>query len=242
MGKVKSKHLNGYTLHHSLQEMRSEPVQEIMGKMPPWLIRQGIVLLCIVILALFAGAWFFTYPEITVAQVTILTMEQEGGAASTTQLPSAGNASTARTSSSKTTPATDTAGQRTGAATHIPRVNTSSTGDATPNEAHPTGTTTTAKIPARDAWRIHNGQEVLIRVTGFPAERFGLLRGKVAGLSASPTDTVLTVDVALDKGLETTSGQQLPPLARLDGTAEITTAKTSLLRRLLGGVVTGQLQ
>ncbi|MBV7530268.1 hypothetical protein [Chitinophaga sp. sic0106] len=177
MAKVNGHYVNGSTLHASLEEVRSEPVQEIMGRMPPWLIRQGIFMLGIIIVGLFAGAWFFRYPEVTPATVTILTHDQVSSA--------------------------------------------------------------TGKIAARDAWRMHNGQEVLIRVTGYPSEQFGLLRGKVAGLRAVETDSLLTVDITLEKGLVTTSGQQLPPLVRMDGTAEITTAVTSLLQRLLGRAIMG---
>ncbi|SHM98107.1 hypothetical protein SAMN05444266_11648 [Chitinophaga jiangningensis] len=170
-------HVNGSTLHASLEDIRSEPVQEIMGKMPPWLIRQGIVMLGVIILGLFAGAWFFTYPEVTPATVTIIT--------------------------------------------------------------HENLITATGKIAAGEAWHMKQGQEVLIRVTGFPSEQFGLLRGKVAGLRAEEADSLLTVDITLENGLVTTNGKRLPALVRLTGNGEITTATTSLLQRLLGSAIMG---
>lgn len=45
-------------------EFRSEPVQEILGSIPSWIIRWGITLFFSVILLLLAGSWFFHYPEV----------------------------------------------------------------------------------------------------------------------------------------------------------------------------------
>ncbi len=65
---------NGH--HISLQQTGSEEVQEIMGKMPHWIIRSGITLIGIIILCLIAGAWFFRYPDTVPAHVTVITRGQ----------------------------------------------------------------------------------------------------------------------------------------------------------------------
>lgn len=54
-----------------LYNTRSEEVQEIMGRMPSWIIRRGITLMAIIILVLFIGAYFFKYPDVIPAAVTI---------------------------------------------------------------------------------------------------------------------------------------------------------------------------
>ena len=54
------------------EDIRSEEVQEIMGRMPSWIIRRGITLVGILILCLFIGAYFFKYPDIITSRVTIL--------------------------------------------------------------------------------------------------------------------------------------------------------------------------
>lgn len=54
-----------------LYTTRSEEVQEIMGRMPSWIIRRGITLMAIIILVLFVGAYFFKYPDVIPAAVTI---------------------------------------------------------------------------------------------------------------------------------------------------------------------------
>ena len=53
-------------------ELRSEEVQEIMGTPPGWIIRRGITIILMVLLVLLAGSWFYKYPDIIVARVTVL--------------------------------------------------------------------------------------------------------------------------------------------------------------------------
>ncbi|NQT76257.1 MAG: HlyD family efflux transporter periplasmic adaptor subunit [Bacteroidetes bacterium] len=45
-------------------EFRSEPVQEILGMVPSWIIRWGTSLFFVIIVLLLAGSWFFQYPEV----------------------------------------------------------------------------------------------------------------------------------------------------------------------------------
>ncbi|WP_118973667.1 HlyD family secretion protein [Taibaiella koreensis] len=52
-------------------DIRSEEVQEIMGRMPSWIVRRGIAMVAILLLCLFVGSYFFKYPDIIPARVTI---------------------------------------------------------------------------------------------------------------------------------------------------------------------------
>lgn len=54
-----------------LYSMRSDEVQEIMGRMPSWIIRWGITLIGIIIISLLIGAYFFKYPDVIHARVVI---------------------------------------------------------------------------------------------------------------------------------------------------------------------------
>ncbi len=54
-------------------EIRSEEVQEILGKPPRWIIRAGISVIFAVILALLIGSWFFKYPDIIASKVILTT-------------------------------------------------------------------------------------------------------------------------------------------------------------------------
>jgi len=52
-------------------EIRSEEVNEIMGKTPVWILRKGIIMLSLIIAAILTGSWFFKYPDIISAPVII---------------------------------------------------------------------------------------------------------------------------------------------------------------------------
>ena len=44
-------------------ELRSEEVQDIMGKMPPSILRWGTTVIALVVMILLVGSYFFQYPE-----------------------------------------------------------------------------------------------------------------------------------------------------------------------------------
>ncbi|WP_288206004.1 HlyD family efflux transporter periplasmic adaptor subunit [uncultured Parabacteroides sp.] len=52
-------------------ELRSEEVQEVMGQIPAWIVRWGITLLFIVVLALLVGSYFFKYPDVITTEMTL---------------------------------------------------------------------------------------------------------------------------------------------------------------------------
>jgi multidrug resistance efflux pump len=54
-------------------ELRSESVQEILGKMPSWIVRAGSGLVFLVVLILVIGSWFFSYPEIIESKLVMTT-------------------------------------------------------------------------------------------------------------------------------------------------------------------------
>ena len=54
-------------------ELRSEEVQEVLGNVPPWILRRGILLLALFLIVLLVGSWFFKYPEVISSQLTLTT-------------------------------------------------------------------------------------------------------------------------------------------------------------------------
>ena len=54
-------------------ELRSEEVQDILTKVPHWMIRWGTVLIFAIILMLFFVSWFVKYPDVVTAEITITT-------------------------------------------------------------------------------------------------------------------------------------------------------------------------
>jgi len=164
--------VNGHSLHHSLETARSPAVQDIMGKMPHWIIRSGITFIALLTLGLLAGAWFFHYPEAVNTKVTIRQQQQSYQAA--------------------------------------------------------------GSIPAAGAWKIKPGQQVLIKLTAYPYQEFGMLQGTVTGMYATEKDTGFRVNIQLPRGLQTTAGRTIPAYPRLDGAAEIMTEDKSVLERIFG--------
>ncbi|MDR3047371.1 MAG: HlyD family secretion protein [Bacteroidales bacterium] len=60
-------------------ELRSEEVQEILGKPPGWMVRWGITLIFIIVAGLFIGSYFFKYPDILNATITVTTENLPAG-------------------------------------------------------------------------------------------------------------------------------------------------------------------
>jgi len=66
---------------HKLEniELRSESVQEILGRPPRWIIRWGISIIFIVITGLIIGSYFFKYPDVITATITVTTENLPAG-------------------------------------------------------------------------------------------------------------------------------------------------------------------
>ncbi|MCB2196660.1 MAG: HlyD family secretion protein [Bacteroidetes bacterium] len=54
-------------------ELRSNEVQEILNRPPKWIIRWGITIIFFVIVVVLVGSWFFKYPDIIGAPITLTT-------------------------------------------------------------------------------------------------------------------------------------------------------------------------
>jgi multidrug resistance efflux pump len=54
-------------------ELRSEEVQDILTKVPSWLIRWGTILIFVIILMLLFASWFLKYPDVVASQIVITT-------------------------------------------------------------------------------------------------------------------------------------------------------------------------
>jgi hypothetical protein len=52
-------------------ELRSEELDEVMEKMPPWILRRGITLLFVIIVVIITGSGFFYYPDVVIADMAL---------------------------------------------------------------------------------------------------------------------------------------------------------------------------
>ena len=59
--------------------LRSEEVQEILGRPPRWLVRVGISIIFVVVAGLFVGSYFLKYPDILPAPITVTTENLPAG-------------------------------------------------------------------------------------------------------------------------------------------------------------------
>ncbi len=56
-------------------ELRSEEVEDILGKVPGWITRNGILMLFIVAVLLLIGAWIFKVPDVKRAEIFVTTLQ-----------------------------------------------------------------------------------------------------------------------------------------------------------------------
>ena len=56
-------------------DLHSKEVQDLLGRVPSWLIRNGIVMVIMLLMVLIVGSWFFKYPDIVTAPVVVSAVE-----------------------------------------------------------------------------------------------------------------------------------------------------------------------
>jgi len=63
------------TEEKQIPEIRSEDVEDILGRVPGWVTRNGILMLFILIFILLLGAWLFKIPEVKRAEIYVTSMQ-----------------------------------------------------------------------------------------------------------------------------------------------------------------------
>lgn len=86
--------------------------------------------------------------------------------------------------------------------------------------------------------KVVEGQEVNVRLNGFPYMEFGILKGTVSHISSVPEKdsgggVSYTIEVSFPQGLVSTYGKTFPMIQEMDGTAEIITEDMRLAGQLL---------
>lgn len=95
------------------------------------------------------------------------------------------------------------------------------------------GTIGKVKLPVTSSGKVHIGQRVNIRLTGYPYMEFGFLTGEVASISLLSYEDNYTATVNLPSTLQTSYNHRLEFQGELPGTAEIMTDERSFTARLL---------
>ena len=58
-------------MKHEEIELKSEELQDVMGKIPPWILRWGATLLFVIVVVIITGSGFFKYPDIIITDMTL---------------------------------------------------------------------------------------------------------------------------------------------------------------------------
>lgn len=93
------------------------------------------------------------------------------------------------------------------------------------------------KVPSSGFGKVKVGQDVNIKLYGFPYLEFGIIKGQVKSISSVPEKTsgglFYTVDVILPDGLLSTYHQVLPFVQDMNGSAEIVTEDMRLIEQFI---------
>lgn len=82
--------------------------------------------------------------------------------------------------------------------------------------------------------KVEKGQQVNIKLTGFPFMEFGILRGVISTISLVPEkDKGYIAEILLTEGMESSYQEHLKFIPNIEGIAEIITKKERLLSKLI---------
>ena len=90
-----------------------------------------------------------------------------------------------------------------------------------------------ANVPVSGLGKVKTGQEVNIKLAGFPYMEYGVLKGKISTLSLVPAGDYYIAEIDLVNGLRSTYGINLGFLNEMTGTADIITDNSRLIFRLI---------
>jgi len=90
-----------------------------------------------------------------------------------------------------------------------------------------------ANVPVSGLGKVRTGQEVNIKLSGFPYMEYGVLKGRISTLSLVPAGEYYIAEIDLVNGLRSTYGINLGFINEMTGTADIITDNSRLIFRLI---------
>lgn len=90
-----------------------------------------------------------------------------------------------------------------------------------------------AKVPVAGSGRVKPGQDVNIKLSGYPYMEYGVLKGRISAISLVPVDEAYIADIELVNGMRTTYNLEVGYINGMTGTAEIITENTRLIYRFI---------
>lgn len=225
--------------------LRSEEVQEIMGKVPPTILRWGISCIACILLSVLVGSFFFEYPETISSEVvissTILSVEispNDNGrlvdvcAYNGSRIEMGDTLAVLSTGEVIKAPISGIIG-------FIKPCEVNSTiraGDALfsilPDSIGQVFAQ--ARVAKKDALRIRVGQETIIRLDGYSSEPLDVIRGKVAEISLIPDSEgycYIKIDLPQERVDDTQS--LLSSIYQMRGMTEIIVNRKKLAEKVI---------
>ncbi len=93
------------------------------------------------------------------------------------------------------------------------------------------------RVPLSNSGKLRVGQQVHIRLEGFPYQEYGLVQGRISNISQVPRQQTYAVEVALPAPLVTSFGKRLAFMQEMEGQADIVTQEARLLTRIFRELV-----
>ena len=90
-----------------------------------------------------------------------------------------------------------------------------------------------AIVPHASLGKIEIGQQVHIKLSGFPFMEFGMLQGKVSSISLVPEEDGYVTGIDLEEGMTTNYQHHLKFIQEMDGVADIITKDTRAISRFI---------
>jgi multidrug efflux pump subunit AcrA (membrane-fusion protein) len=90
-----------------------------------------------------------------------------------------------------------------------------------------------AEIAASGLGKVRVGQEVNIKLAGFPYMEYGVIRGKIKSLSLVPVNENYIAEIDLPNGMRSTYNLKLNLVREMTGTADIITENCRLIYRFI---------
>jgi hypothetical protein len=90
-----------------------------------------------------------------------------------------------------------------------------------------------AKVPSSGSGRLRLGQEVNIKLSGYPYMEFGVIKGRISSISLVPVEDSYIAEIELINGMRTTYGRELGFINEMTGTTDIITDNSRLIYRFI---------
>lgn len=227
---------------------RSEEVQEIMGPVPHWILRRGIILIAVVFVGMVVGSWFFKYPDTLQTTCTVSPMHLPASVSA----PVSGEVISLipqdnvavrrgdtlcllRDSTGRIQAVVATERGRAEADINLFRGNEVVRGQHLFDilSAKKSAVVCLIRIPDDKVAVVHEGQEAQLILPEYPEEEFGRLVGRITRIARVPNaDGTLTARVELPHPLTTATGRQIDIYYPIKGTAQVKLNDKRLIEKI----------